>query len=148
MLKIYVDADACPVKSEVLRVGARHGAQIYIVSNGGIRPSDHPLVQTVIVDQSPDAADQWIVEDCGSGDLVVTTDIPLAALAVEKGAEVIKPNGEVITEKNIGTIVASRNLMADIRGADPFFQSKGKAFSNADRSRFLNNLERLLRQKR
>lgn len=127
-------------------MGLRHGIEIYIVSNGGIRPHDHPLLHTVIVDQTPDAADHWIVEACDQGDIIVTNDIPLAANVVEKGAQVIKANGEVITQKNIGTIVASRNLMADIRGADPFFQSKGKAFSKSDRARFLDSLERLLRQ--
>jgi len=90
---IYVDADACPVKAEVERVGTRHGARMVIVSNGGIRPSQNPLVDTIIVDHGPDEADKWIAERAGPGDVVVTSDIPLAAKCVTSGAQVLKHDG-------------------------------------------------------
>jgi len=143
---IYVDADACPVKSEVERVGTRHKVKIAIVSNGGIRPSPNPWVETIIVPDGPDVADMWIAERAGPGDVVVTGDIPLAGRCIERGAQVIKHNGEALTERNIGSILATRDLMADVRAADPFHQGGGKAFSKSDRSRFLNALEAALRK--
>ena len=142
---IYVDADACPVKAEVEKVGTRHGVQMFIVSNGGLRPSQNPLVETVIVPDGPDIADMWIADRATKGDVVITGDIPLAAKCVESGAKVLKHNGEALTQANIGNILATRDLMADIRAADPFRQGGGKAFSKADRSRFLDALERELR---
>ena len=145
MTAIYVDADACPVKTEVERVGTRHGLRMYIVSNGGLRPSQNPLVETVIVPDGPDVADMWIAERAGAGDVVVTGDIPLAAKCVEAGAKVLKHNGEALTEANIGNVLATRDLMADLRSADPFRQGGGRAFSKADRSRFLDALERAIR---
>lgn len=143
---IYVDADACPVKAEALRVGERHGLRVAIVSNGGIRPNPHPLVDTVIVAEGADEADKWIAERCGAGDVVVTGDIPLAARCVEAGAIVVKHNGEVLDARNVGQALATRDLMADLRAADPFRQGGGKAFTKADRSRFLNTLEREVRR--
>ncbi len=139
---IYVDADACPVKDEVERVGTRHGSKMFIVSNGGLRPSQNPLVETVIVPDGPDVADMWIAERATKGDVVVTGDIPLAAKCVAAGARVLKHNGEALTEANIGNVLATRDLMADLRAADPFRQGGGKPFSKADRSRFLDALER------
>lgn len=144
---IYIDADACPVKAEVERVGTRHGLRMVIVSNGGIRPSANPLVETVIVAAGPDEADKWIAERVGAGDIVVTVDIPLAAKCVAAGAHVIKHNGEVLHAENIGSVLASRDLMADLRSADPFFQGRGKGFTQADRSRFLDALERFARKR-
>ena len=145
MTAIFVDADACPVKAEAERVATRHNVKMYIVSNGGLRPSQNPLVETVIVPDGPDVADMWIAERCGAGDVVVTGDIPLAAKCIEAGAQVVKHNGEALTEANIGSVLATRDLMADIRAADPFRQGGGKAFAKSDRSRFLNTLERMLR---
>ena len=142
---IYVDADACPVKAEVEKVGTRHGVQMFIVSNGGLRPSQNPLVETVIVSDGPDIADMWIADRAKVGDVVITGDIPLAAKCVEAGAKVLKHNGEALTQANIGNILATRDLMADIRAADPFRQGGGKAFSKTDKSRFLDALERELR---
>ncbi|WP_377510585.1 YaiI/YqxD family protein [Octadecabacter sp. R77987] len=144
-MSIYVDADACPVKAEVEKVGTRHRVQVFIVSNGGLRPSQNPLVENVIVPDGPDVADMWIAERAGAGDVVITGDIPLAARCVENGARVLKHNGEALTQANIGNILATRDLMADIRAADPFRQGGGKAFGKADRSRFLDALERELR---
>jgi uncharacterized protein YaiI (UPF0178 family) len=142
---IYVDADACPVKAEVEKVGTRHGLRMFIVSNGGLRPSQNPLIETVIVPDGPDVADQWIADRAGKGDIVVTGDIPLAAKCVEAGAQVIKHSGEALTAQNIGQVLATRDLMADLRAADPFRQGGGKGFTKADRSRFLDGLERAVR---
>lgn len=139
---IYVDADACPVKAEVERVATRHGTKVFIVSNGGLRPSQNPLIETVIVPEGPDVADQWIADRVVAGDIVITGDIPLAAKCVAAGARVIKHNGEALSEANVGNALAMRDLMADLRSADPFRQGGGKPFSKADRSYFLNALER------
>lgn len=145
-MSIYVDADACPVKSEIERVGSRHKLKIFIVSNGGIRPSANPLIDTVIVAEGADEADKWIAERAGQGDIVVTGDIPLAAKCVEAGAQVLKHNGEILSAENIGNVLATRDLMADLRAADPFRQGGGRSFSKADRSRFLDALERAVRR--
>ena len=145
MTQIYVDADACPVKDEVERVATRHSLKMFIVSNGGLRPSQNPLIETIIVPDGPDIADMWIAERAGNGDIVITGDIPLAAKCVEAGAQVLKHNGEALTQANIGNVLATRDLMADLRSADPFRQGGGRAFSKADRSRFLDALERTVR---
>lgn len=144
-MTLYIDADACPVKDEAERVATRQRIRMVLVSNGGIRPSANPLVESVYVTQGPDEADKYIAAACGPGDVVVTTDIPLAAKCVAAGARVVKPNGEVLTGANIGMALATRDLMQDLRSADPFRQGGGKAFSRADRSRFLDSLDRALR---
>ncbi|WP_375688903.1 YaiI/YqxD family protein [Pseudooceanicola sp. LIPI14-2-Ac024] len=145
MTVLYIDADACPVKAEAERVATRHRVRMLLVSNGGIRPSQNPLVEIVVVPEGPDAADMWIAERAGPGDVVVTQDIPLAARCVEAGARVLKPNGEALDARNVGQALAVRDLMTDLRAADPFRQGGGKAFSKADRSRFLDALEREIR---
>lgn len=145
-MPIYVDADACPVKTEVEKVGTRHAVKMFVVSNGGLRPSQNPLVETVIVPDGPDVADMWIAERAGPGDVVITGDIPLAAKCTEAGAQVLKHNGEALTSANIGNVLATRDLMTDLRAADPFRQGGGKGFTKADRSRFLDGLERALRK--
>ena len=146
MTRLFIDADACPVKDEAERVASRHGVRMFLVSNGGIRPSVNPLVESVYVPDGPDEADKWIADHCGAGDVVVTGDIPLAAKAVAAGSAVVKHNGEVLTDRNIGNALATRDLMADLRSADPFRQGGGRPFSKADRSRFLEVLERVVRQ--
>ncbi|MDX1779980.1 MAG: YaiI/YqxD family protein [Thalassovita sp.] len=145
-MTVYVDADACPVKAEAERVATRHRVKMVLVSNGGIRPPANPLVETVIVPEGPDVADMWIADRAGPGDVVVTSDIPLAAKCVASGAQVLKPNGEALTEANVGNALATRDLMYDLRAADPFRQGGGKGFTKADRSRFLDALERALRK--
>ena len=142
---IYVDADACPVKAEVERVGTRHKLHMFVVSNGGIRPSPNPFVETVVVPDGPDVADMWIADRAKAGDVVITGDIPLAARCIENGALVLKHNGEPLTQANIGNVLATRDLMTDMRAADPFRQGGGKPFSKADRARFLDGLERAVR---
>ena len=143
---IYVDADACPVKDEVIRVAERHGARVFIVSNGGIRPNPSPLVETIVVPDGPDVADMWIADRAGPGDIVATGDIPLAARCIEGGAAVLKFNGEELNARNIGPILATRDLMSDIRAANPFHMGGGKGFTKQDRSRFLERLEHLVRK--
>ena len=144
MTTVYVDADACPVKDEIITIAIRHGCRAVMVCNGGIRPHPHPLIDLAIVDDGPDAADMWIAREAGGDDIVVTNDIPLAARVVENGAAVLRPDGSPITDKNVGTLLAMRDLMADLRAADPFRQGKGKPFSKADRSRFSQALDQLL----
>ncbi len=145
---IYVDADACPVKKEVEQVATRHGLNLIIVSNGGIRPSQNPIVQIVVVDKGPDEADKYIANAVNAGDIVVTADIPLAARVIENGGRAIKHNGKIITENNIGDILAMRDLMTDLRSADPFAKQNHKQFSKSDKSHFLNSLEKLIQQSR
>lgn len=144
-MTLYIDADACPVKEEAERVATRLRVRMVLVSNGGIRPRANPLVESVFVAQGPDEADKWIAEHAGPGDVVVTGDIPLAARCVEAGARVLKHNGEELTRANIGMVLATRDLMADLRSADPFRQGGAKLFGRADRSRFLEALDRVLR---
>lgn len=146
MTTLYIDGDACPVKAEAERVATRHKVPMALVSNGGLRPSANPLVQVVIVAEGADEADKWIADRIGPGDVVVTSDIPLAAKCVEAGARVLRPNGETFTAANIGQQLAMRDLMADLRAANPLGAGGGgKPFSKADRSRFLDALERELR---
>lgn len=141
---ILVDADACPVRAEVERVASRRGIKVAMVSNGGIRPSANPLIEMVYVSEGPDEADIWIADHAGPGDVVVTADMPLAARAVEAGAKVLRPDGSELGPANIGNALAMRDLMADLRAADPFRQGGARPFGPADRSRFLNALERVV----
>ena len=117
MLEIFVDGDACPVKAEVERVAERHGLAVVIVSNGGLRPSRHPLVRHVTVAAGADAADDWIAEHAGEGDIVVTADIPLASRALKKGARVLGPTGRPFTEAGIGMALGMRDLQRHLREA-------------------------------
>ena len=144
MTRVFVDADACPVKAEAERVATRHGVEMIVVHNGGLRPSPNPLVLHVIVAEGPDMADRWIAGECGAGDVVITGDIPLADACLKAGASVIQHDGAPLTLANIGPRLATRDLMNDIRAADPFHQGRGRGFSAADRSRFLQALDRAL----
>ena len=146
MTTLFIDADACPVKDEAIKVADRHKLKIYIISNGGLRPNPHPLVETIVVPDGPDVADQWIADRAKKGDVVVTGDIPLAARCIENGARVVRHNGEVFTPDNIGNQLATRDLMTDLRAADPFRQGGGRPFSKADRSAFLNSMETEVRR--
>ena len=141
---IYVDADACPTKTETIMIATRHKINVYIVSNGGIRPITNTLVKTVVVDSGPDMADKWIIENVHRNDIVITSDLPLGSLCIRKGAFVISHNGEIINIQNIGLKIASRDLMSDVRSADPFYRAKGKAYSKSDKVRFINALEKVV----
>jgi len=140
VVEIYVDADACPVKDEVLRVAARHGLKTRMVSDGGIRPSRAPMVETVIVTQGADAADDWIAEHIAAHDICVTNDIPLAARCLEKGATAVKPTGDEFTPDGIGMALANRELMQTLRETGEITGGP-RPFAKADRSRFLDRLE-------
>ncbi len=142
---IYVDADACPVKPEILRVAERHGLEVTFVANSGLRPSRDPMVKNVIVSGAFDAADDWIAERAGPGDVVVTADVPLAGRCVGAGAFVTGPTGRVLDQTNIGMATAMRDLGQHLRETG---ESKGynAAFSQRDRSQFLETLDRLCRR--
>lgn len=138
--QIFVDADACPVKDEVLRVAERHGMVTTFVANFGLRPSRDPMVRNVMVPQGADAADDWIVEHAGANDLVVTSDIPLAGRALKNGAMVLGPTGKPFTEHSIGMALAMRELNQHLRETG---ESKGynAGFTAKDRSNFLHELD-------
>ena len=138
--EIFVDADACPVKDEVLKVTARHGLKTIFVSDGGVRPYPSPLVSIVVVSQGADAADDWIVEKIQDGDITITNDIPLADRCFKKGAIAIRPNGIAFTGDSIGMALATRDLMAGLRETGEITGGP-PPFSKQDRSRFLQALE-------
>ncbi|MAO56071.1 MAG: hypothetical protein CMM61_10260 [Rhodospirillaceae bacterium] len=140
MVEIYVDADACPVKDEVMRVAGRHGLKTRMVTDGGLRPPRDPMVEVIIVAQGADAADDWIAEHITGADVCVTNDIPLAARCLEKGAAAIRPNGEEYTEDGIGMALAGRELMQGLRETGEITGGP-RPFSKADRSRFLDRME-------
>lgn len=142
---IYVDADACPVKPEILKVAERHNLPVTLVANSGLRPSRDPMVTNVIVSAGFDAADDWIAERAGPGDVVITADVPLAGRCVAKGALVTGPTGRVFDVANIGMATAMRDLGAHLRETG---ESRGfnAAFTARDRSAFLETLDRLCRR--
>jgi uncharacterized protein YaiI (UPF0178 family) len=145
---IYVDADACPVKDEVIHVAARHGVVVTFVANFGLRPSRDPMIVNVVVPQGPDAADDWIVEHAATGDVVITSDIPLARRSLDKGAAVLGPTGRPFTPDSIGMALAMRELNQHLRATG---ESRGlnASFSARDRSTFLQALdEAVVRAKR
>ena len=114
-LRIFIDADACPVKDEVYRVAARYGLTVFVVANSAILIPRTPEIEQVVVGPGPDAADNWIAERAGPGAIVVTADIPLANRCVKSGADVIAPNGKRFSESSIGMALATRNLMDQLR---------------------------------
>ena len=147
MVKIYVDADACPVKNEIERIAARHGLITYMVCNGGIRPSRKPLINLMVVNPESDAADIWIIGNFEKNDICVTNDIPLAEKCLKKGALEIRPNGMRFTLDNIGMAIATREIMGKIRESGEG-SSGPPPFSKLDRSKFLNYMETVVRSAR
>lgn len=148
-LAILVDADACPVKNEIYKVGERHGAIVWVVSNSFLQVPRLPFIKQMVVEAGPDEADNWIAEKSDANSVVVTADILLAERALEKDAAVIDPKGKPFTADTIGAQVASRALMEQLRSTGD--QMGGaRPFSQADRSRFLQALhetmERLKRR--
>jgi uncharacterized protein YaiI (UPF0178 family) len=139
-IRIYIDADACPVKEEVYRVAERHGLPVTVVANGYIRVPQDPLIERVAAGAGMDAADDWIAARAAAGDIVITADIPLASRCVKAGATVIAPNGKSFTEDAIGMTLAMRNLMSDLRSAGAVTGGP-PSFSPRDRSTFLSALD-------
>jgi uncharacterized protein len=139
-LTLFVDADACPVKDEAVKVGVRHGMTIYFVANSWMRLPEGPGVERVVVPEGPDVADTWIAERASPQSIVVTADIPLSDRAIKAGALVVTPQGKLLNASNIGTIVATRNLMHDLRETGAV-QTFNKTFAPRDRSQFLQALE-------
>jgi hypothetical protein len=137
---IYVDADACPVKDEALRVAERHDLEIVYVSNAWMRLPEGLKVRRVVVQEGPDAADDWIAERIGRGDIAVTADIPLAARCIKAGAQAIGSTGKPFTEASIGMALAMRDLSQHLRETGEI-RGFNASFTRQDRSRFLEALE-------
>jgi uncharacterized protein YaiI (UPF0178 family) len=143
MIEIFVDGDGCPVKDETYVVATRYGIRVALVANSRLGVPEGLGVQMVLVDQGPDAADDWIVENVRPGDVVVTADIPLAARCLDAGARVLGTNGRIFSEDSIGDRIATRDLKAYLREAG--VASGGPpAMSARDRSRFLSKLDELV----
>ncbi len=140
MLHIFVDADACPVKEEVFRVARRYGLDVTLVANSWMRTPDEPWIALEVVGGGFDEADDWIVAEVQPDDIVITADIPLASRALKEGALVIGPTGKPFTDANIGEVVATRDLLADLRGAGEIMGGP-PPLRKADRSRFLQALD-------
>jgi uncharacterized protein YaiI (UPF0178 family) len=143
--RIYVDADACPVKDEIYRVAIRHGLPVSVVAGNFIRVPQDPLIERIAAGSGMDAADDWIAERAGKGDIVITSDIPLASRCVKAGAEVIAPNGKPFTEASIGMTLVVRNLMTDLRSSGEVTGGP-KSYSPRDRSAFLSALDQTIRR--
>lgn len=142
-LRIFVDADACPVKDETYRVAARYKLRVYVVANSPINVPRASGVERVVVPAGPDIADDWIVERAGRGAIVVTSDVPLASRCVKKGAEVLTPYGKPFSESSIGMALATRNLMDHLRSTG---ETTGgpRPFGPRDRSNFLSALDNVV----
>jgi len=139
MLNIYVDADACPVKEEVLRVAMRHGLEVYMVSNSYLRPVNNRKVHIILVDSGADIADDWIAQRSTDGDIVITADILLADRCLKNKSDVISPAGKPFTDDNVGNAVAGRSVSAHLR--EMGVTTSNPPFSKQDRSRFLQTME-------
>jgi uncharacterized protein len=148
MIAIYIDADACPVKQEIYRVAERHALKgiqlkVFVVSNSPIAVPRDEFVERIVVGSGMDEADNWIAERARRGDIVITTDVPLASRCVKAGATVIAPNGKPFTEDSIGAALATRNLMDSLRSAGEITGGP-KPFAPRDRSEFLSALDRAI----
>lgn len=143
LLEVYIDADACPVKDEIYRVAERYGLKVWVVANGWMRVPESPLIERVTVTEGLDVADDWIVAQAGPGDIVVTTDIPLADRCIKKGARVLAPTGRPFTPESIGNDLATRNLLTELRDTGQI-RGGGRPFGKQDRSRFLGALDNMI----
>ena len=144
-MRIYVDADACPVKDEIYRVAARHALPVSVVAGNFIRVPADPSIERIAAGPGMDAADDWIAERATAGDIVVTSDVPLASRCVKAGASVLAPNGKPFSEASIGMTLAVRNLMTDLRSAGEITGGP-RGFSPRDRSAFLGALDQTIRR--
>jgi uncharacterized protein len=143
MLDVYVDADACPVRQEIFQVAARYGLAVFVVTCGTVRVPFDPKIRLALVAEGADAADDWIAERIGAGDICITADVPLASRCLKRGARAVGPTGRRFTPANIGSALAARDLSAHLReigaggkGPDPL--------TKRDRSRFLGELDGLI----
>jgi uncharacterized protein YaiI (UPF0178 family) len=147
-MRIFIDADACPVKDEVYKVAARYGLKTFVVSNSFIQIPASPMIERMIVDAGPDVADDWIADQAEPGDIVVTNDIPLADRVLKKDAAAIAPNGRTFTADSIGQALAQRSIMEHIRSTGEITGGP-RPFERGDRSRFLQALDEAVnREKR
>ena len=144
-MRIFIDADACPVKDETYKVAARYGLKTFVVSNAFIQIPKSPLIERMIVDAGPDIADDWIAERAQPLDVVVTNDIPLADRVLKKGAAAIAPNGRAFTHDSIGSALAQRSIMEHIRSTGEITGGP-RPFAAADRSRFLQALDEAIQK--
>ena len=144
---IFIDADACPVKEEAYRVARRYQARVKLVANSFMRAPDDPLIERVLVEAGPDAADDWIADRAAPGDIVVTADLPLADRCLKVGAQVVTHRGEALTADSIGSALAVRAVMEHLRSMGDVTGGP-KAFQPADRSRFLQTLDAAAHQAR
>ena len=147
MLHIYVDADACPVKQEVYRVAGRYGLEVTLVANSWMRVPAERWISLEVVEDGFDVADDWIVEHVEPHDIVVTADIPLASRCLKKGARVVGSTGKPFTVNNIGSAVATRDLLSDLRGAGELTGGP-PPLTRRDRSRFLQTLDEVIQSVR
>lgn len=144
-MKIYVDGDACPVKQEVVKVAERHKISVYMVANEWLRIGMHPLVESVVVSEGADAADDWIADHVEAKDIVITNDIPLASRCLKAGSSVLGAKGKPFDAHNIGMALAMRDLKSELRETGQIKEG-GPAFSKQDRSNFLNALETVIQK--
>ena len=147
MISLFVDADACPVKQEAIRVAERYNLKTFLVSNGGIRPSRNPLVEYVYVAEGLDEADHWIESRCNNNSIVISDDIPLSKKCILLNAIVINFRGKILDKENIGAIEATRNLLTSLREANNSKLQNQKSFSNMDKATFLQCLDHLIRKR-
>jgi hypothetical protein len=138
-IRIFVDADACPVKNEVYRVAERYGLKVFVVANSFMNVPRSEMIERVIVTQGPDVADDWIVERASEADIVITSDVPLAGRSVKKGATVLSPTGKPFDDNSMGLALATRDLMTGLRSAGAV--TRGPPLSRQDISRFLSALD-------
>ena len=146
-IRIFVDADACPVKDECYKVAARYGLKTFVVSNSFMQVPRTPLIEQVVVDAGPDVADDWIAEQIAPGDIAITNDIPLAERVLQAGGAAISPKGKPFTVDSIGSAIAQRALMEQLRSTGDFLGGP-KAFDRNDRSRFLQALDEAVQKSR
>ena len=139
-IRIFVDADACPVKPEVYRVAERYALKVYVVANAFMAAPRSDMIERVVVGEGPDVADNWIAELAGADDIVITADIPLAGRCVRNGATVIAPTGKAFTDDSIGMAVATRDLLTDLRAAGATTRGP-PPLTRQDISRFLSALD-------
>lgn len=146
--RLFIDADACPVKEEVYRVAGRYGLHVFVVSNSWINTPREPWIEQVVVDAGPDIADDWIAERAEPGDIVITADIPLADRCLKSGAQALKANGQPFTPDSIGSALAGRMVGEHLRSMG-VATSGPPPFGPKDRSAFLQALDQaVVRAKR